>query len=460
MRHALAVALLVAMPAIARPGEVVRVEHRDPSTLPSRGPTHALVTIEVFFAPQPGVNMRPLKYLEDLQARHPSQVRLVYRVLGANGSARLPYAALEAQTEGRFFEFLDVLARERQNPNDAKLLELGRQAGLDPVRLDAAIHHPPLAYERVIADNDRRRKQRLGSGGLPNALFNDRLPKRALSSAGPENLVEDYMAAKLRAEELIDRGADPANLPEAFDAESQDSGKDIVVQPGPTDPELDEQAGDPVLASPPLRTRGFPSYGSPEAPVTILVLCNPVSLLCKLPITAAQMVQDSFPDQVRIVWAPYFDVANEGAGDLGLLADAALCAERVGTSGETDFDRPASPGWRWVDAMRDEATSKHRRLPADELIDKIADRLHVDRRAFDRCRAQLAGTALAWIETARRSGVHTTPATVVGGRIYGPITDYNTLQSLVEAERAPGDCNVEHGCLHLGDFAPAWRDIR
>jgi hypothetical protein len=143
-----------------------------------------------------------------------------------------------------------------------------------------------------------------------------------------------------------------------------------------------------------------------------------------------------------------------------MLGDAALCAERVGTSSDLDYDRPASPGWRWLDAIhavRDEATSHRTRLTTDQLIDRVASRLHVDEHAFAACRARLAGTTMTFIEATRRAGVRTTPATLVGGRIYGPITDPNTLQLLVDAELAPGQCDLDHGCLHLGDYAPAWR---
>src|SRR5206468_4238137 len=74
----------------------------------------------------------------------------------------------------------------------------------------------------------------------------------------------------------------------------------------------------------------------------------------------------------------------------------------------------------------------------DAVIDKLAAKLHVERQGFARCRASLAGRSVAFAAAARRSGVKTTPATVVGGRIYGPLVDWNTLQQLVDVELAPG----------------------
>ena len=86
-------------------------------------------------------------------------------------------------------------------------------------------------------------------------------------------------------------------------------------------------------------------------------------------------------------------------------------------------------------------------MTTDQLIDRVADKLHVDKHAFATCRASVAGTTLSWVEAARHGGVRTSPATVVGGRVYGPIVDWTTLQLLVEAELAPG---------WLGEAAPSW----
>jgi hypothetical protein len=164
---------------------------------------------------------------------------------------------------------------------------------------------------------------------------------------------------------------------------------------------------------------------------------------------AARIIQELYPESVRVVWAPYFDVGRDDAADLSLLADAALCAERLGVTLERseDFGGAASAGWRWVEAAIVEAT--HRRGAPDKILDILANKLRVDRRAFAMCRAQIAGATIAWIEAARTAGVRTTPSTVIGGRIYGPIIDRGTLQLLVESEVKFPSCEK---CLHLGDF--------
>ena len=449
----IAVVLLASAVAAAAPGEVVRVEHRDPGAVPSVGPADAPVTIEVFFVP--GYNSRTSWYraLEDLQRRHPSKIRLVYRVLTLSGQTRAPYLALEAAAEGRYRELMAKLHEAQASRpvalNDAQLLEVAKSAGVDADRAQLAMKDPPPGYKRLVEGNERRRKQHVHAANEPTVLFNGKPVVVPLVSLTTSDLERLYAHARDAAEDLLDRGANPATLADAFD-EQRPLPAEITVQTGPTDEEIGELPTDPPLASPPLDVRGLPSYGPSEAPVTIIVACSPTSLNCEQPLMAATQTQrDAYPRQVRVVWAPYFGVDLDNAADLALLGDAALCAEQVGTSSERegDFDSTSSPGWRWVISVLGESRSRKRRMTTGELIDHVAERLHVEPRAFAACRARMAGTTLSWIEAARHSGVRTSPATILGGRIYGPITDGTTLQLLVEAELAPG---------WLGEAAPAW----
>jgi len=442
-----ATALAIAQPAASAPkGGVVQVEHRDPSALPSRGPLNALVTVEVFFTPGQSSRVQAYRNLERLQASHPTRIRLVYRIVTSGGQTRTPYAALQAHAEGKFFELMDALNAARAL-TDKDLFDLAKKVGMDPDRLAQAIARPPRAYDDVLEANELRRKQRIhGSPPLPSVLFNGRVPSQPLN-AGPD-LEREYKIAKDLALELLDRGADRGSLSEALD-ELGEPTQDIIVSPGATDEDLGDDPGDPVLASPPLELRGLPSYGPGEPATTIVVLCSPTSQNCVQPMRAARNIRDWYPESVRVVWAPYFDLTREDAAELSLLADGALCAERIGVTLEerdATFGNAASPGWRWVEAVLSE--HKSRRVTPDKILDKVAEKLRVDRRAFATCRAQVAGTSIAWIEAARRAGVRVTPSTVVGGRIYGPITDHNTLQLLIEAELAPGI---------LGEAAPTWR---
>lgn len=462
MRGLVLIALVAgALPAAAdkrHGGAVVRVEHRDPSALPSKGPANALVTIEVFFAPGPQSRVPAVALLEQLQAKHPTRIRIVYRIIKSGTQARTPYAGLEAHAQGKYFEFIEALHKElsrtnRQSLLDKDLIEIAKKVGIDIDRFSDAIKGTE-AYDKVLEANERRRTQRLrGPPAPPNVLFNGRAPQTQLSGNNTprmDDLEREYRVAKDLAEDLLDRGADRSALADAFDQVAPRP-SEITVQSGRTDEELGDEPLRTALATPALDLRGLPAYGPLEVSTTIAVLCSPTSSNCSGPMRIARMVQDLYPSQVRVVWAPYFDLMRDDAADLSLLGDAALCAEKVGTRAEdrdaTNLQKSSeSPGWRWVEAMLGE--NGRRRIAPDKLIDKIADKLRVDQRAFAACRAQLAGASIAWIEAARRSGVRTSPSTVVGGRIYGPIDDRQTLQYLVEAELAPGV---------LGEAAPSWR---
>lgn len=420
-------------------GGIVRIEHRDPTALPAKGPSNAIVTIEVFFTPMPGFRRDPYRNLERLQANHPTRIRLVYRILKGS-MARFPYAALHAYAEGKFFEFLDALNGSSRSLDDKALLELGKKVGLDPERLAAAITKPPAAYDKLLDANQRRFRQRTrGNPALPTALFNGRWPTTTLANMRLDDFEREYLAAKDSAADLLDRGVGRDELASAFD-QIVTLPEEIVVSPGATDEELEDMSAEPRLATPPLPHAGLPSHGAADATITIAVLCSPTSGNCNAPLSTAQRIADIYPKDVRVVWGPYYDVAREDAAELSMLSDAALCAERDGgrsTDREDTWDPQDSPGWRWVREVLVQANSRVRRS-TDEMLDKIVGKLRVEPRAFATCRAQIAGTSIAFIESARKAGVRSTPATIVNGRIYGPINDPNTLQLLVEAELAPG----------------------
>src|SRR5262249_14969774 len=127
----LGVAGAAAAPSAAEPrsapGHAERVEHRDPATAPARGPAGALVTIEVFFVPGTNMPTGALRLLQQLQDRHPARIRLVYRILKSGSTLQAPTAALEAHTEGKFFELMDELAKQRTALKREDLLELARK---------------------------------------------------------------------------------------------------------------------------------------------------------------------------------------------------------------------------------------------------------------------------------------------------------------------------------------------
>ena len=439
MRLALLAGLLVSLGvATAAPpnpnGSVVRVEHRDPATAPTRGHPDALVTIEYFFIPktQAGSQLKELKPLEELYAKHPSRIRIIYRVVKLTNAVQLPVAALEAQAQGKFFELMKALHAPRPNALMTKeqVLELARGIGMDTARLAAAIADG--RYADTFSANERR-MQRLHATPQ-SVLFNSTVAKVTTDA----EYEREYKNAYDRSLELIDQGYDVRELPRVFDEQARRAEQPFVVPTGPTD----DDDGEPTehrLANPPLDLAGLPSFGKPDAnaPVPIVVLCRPNDPACVgLVRVVRRQVQEIYADELRAVWAPWFDVTRDDAAELTLLADAALCAEQVGSSPD---ELSASPGWRWITKQLDHASRSHgRRMPATKIIDTVANELDVDSQRLSSCRARLANASLDFIAKARRSGVTRSPAVVIGGRIYSGLNDEGTIHKLIEAELAPG----------------------
>jgi len=436
-----AVMLAVLPPAIAAPGgQVVRVEHYDPSTTPARGPTHALVTVELFFAPSVTGSTRLPAYrqLELLQQRHPTRVRIIYRIIqrGANPPGpQLPTLALEAYAQGRFFEFIAAIHAQRTSMTRDQMLEVGKKVGLDPQRAERAIVDD--RYHDVIDANERR-LERLRGTTSPMVFFNSKPARTSLSSMSETDYENAYLEAYDRAREMLDKGIDRRDLLEAFDAEILQATQPIVITSGPTDDELDIESSDQLLADPPLSLDGLPSFGKPDAlaPVPVIVLCRPNDATCNQTMRVLNRVHNTYRGEIRLVWAPWFEVAREDAAELTMLGDAALCAERIGSSPD---DLDASPGWQWVTEAYTQLSRAHgRRITPDKLIDGVAAKQQIDTKQLSACRARLASATLDWIAAARQSGVTSSPAIVIGGRIYPGLSDPTVIQQLVEAELAPG----------------------
>ncbi|MEO7732999.1 MAG: hypothetical protein ABIY55_18700, partial [Kofleriaceae bacterium] len=413
-----------------------RVEHRDPATAPSRGPSNALVTIEVFFVPGPNMPSNALRLLGQLQDRHPTRVRLVYRILKSGSALLVPSAALEAYTEGKFFELMDELNKQRAALKKDDLLELARKVGVDPQRVALATQ---FEHYRDVLEANQRRFERLHAGNTPSVMFNSLAPKLSLAAVTPADLDREYDAAYGRAIDKLDRGFAADQLAAAFDDEAIHTAQPLVMSAGSPDDDTDRSPIDHALASPPLPLDGLPSFGKPgvAAAVPIIVLCRPNDGACSNLLRVVEPEMRLYPDEVRVVWAPWFDVTRDDAADLTLLGDAALCAEAIGSN---QGELTTSPGWVWVREMYAQSTRSHgKRLVADRLIDAVAAKLDVDGRALSACRARMASSTLTWIAAARHAGVpRSNTAVVIGGRIYDGLTDQTLIQELVEAELAPG----------------------
>jgi hypothetical protein len=434
---ALDLAVLTALataPVAAQVGHIERVEHLDPVSAPSRGPSRALVTIELFFVPGASMSVGPMRLLEQLQDRHPARIRLIYRVLKSGSALLVPSAALEAYTEGKFFELMDELGKQRGVLKMEDLVDLARRIGVDPQRVAIASRNE---HYRDVLEANQRRFERLHGGATPSALFNAHPTSVVFGQITAGDLDREYEVRYKDALDKLDRGFAPEQLVDPFDSEVVRGNQPVVMSVVGDDD--DRSPLDHPLATPPLRLDRLPSLGKPgiAAAVPIVLLCRPNDPGCANLLRVADPAVRLYPEDVRVVWAPWFDVGRDDAAELTLLGDATLCAEAIGSN---QGELTTSPGWVWIKEMYAQvARGRGKKVAGAQLIDDVSAKLDVDTRALSACRARMAGATLAWIAEARRSGVpRSNAAVVIGGRIYTGLSDPTLIQELVEAELAPG----------------------
>lgn len=439
VRRLLAPVLLVAIAATARADElaprrnVVRVEHRPAAENPGLGPSAAPVTAELFFVPGQIESNRAYKRLVELQSRHPRRLRVVFRVITRQAQVVIPIAALEAYAQGRFEEFMDAVVAARSGAvRREQLPAIAEAAGMDGVRLDQAIERALDLDElpEPLRDNDRRRLRQRGAN-VPELLFNGAPVGQTLSALDVDELERYYDDAYDAAQQRIADGVPADQILEASERALAPTWAVTHSSAGPIDdPELgwEMPEGPPPLLAESLVVEGLPAEGDDTASVEVVVLCNLRYVSCRQQLDGVgRRLHDLYPDEVRLVWHPWYDAAVDGNQDAPRLHAAALCAEAQGA------------GWKWIDETLRQVMRGAGEGEVDEMIDAVAELAEVDRGELDRCIARAGEAVDARVAAAARAGVTHGPAIVIGGRVYlGGFTDSRAASPLVDAELAPG----------------------
>lgn len=446
---ALAVAGCVAAraaPSGAAPVEhVTRVEHQADRVSPSLGPRDAPVQIELFFVPGPS-SRQPYQLIRELWRRHPTRIRVTFRVLSRKGPVYLPTAVLEAGAQGKFEPFMSAVNSRLRSGDPQDMVALARDVGMDVERLSAAWRDG--RHASTLESNDLRR-QRLRVQQLPDAVFAGKPAARPLSVLGASDLETAFQEAYGRARDLLDRGHALAQVPGLLEERALATRSTGAVILGPSDERVEEL--DPAdtafaLLARPIDLHGLPTAPSrvsaprppprwlpPEAPAPrrqtpIVVACNPLSVHCPRQLQLASISAGAFEGGVRVVWAPMFDLRSPDAAIVAQVSDALLCAQTMGF-GTTALDRVLS-----------QTESRSGRVsPAAQLIDGLIAAADLDREAMASCLAVTAGASVRRTVALRRAGMALSPTVVIGGRMYpGGMSDTASVLQIVESERARG----------------------
>ncbi len=92
--------------------------------------------------------------LEQVLEKYPKEVKIVLKNFPLNShkfAKKAAAAALAAESQGKFWEFYDLLFKNYNRLNDRKIRKIAIELGLDMVKFDEKIKDP-LIQERISQD--------------------------------------------------------------------------------------------------------------------------------------------------------------------------------------------------------------------------------------------------------------------------------------------------------------------
>lgn len=119
--------------------------------------------------------------LEQVLEKYPEEVKIVYKNFPLNNhkfAKKAATAALAAESQGKFWEFHDLLFKNYNRLNDKKIRDIAIELSLDMVKFDEKTKDP-LIQERI--SRDLRDGNRADVRGTPTVFINGkRLRDRTL----------------------------------------------------------------------------------------------------------------------------------------------------------------------------------------------------------------------------------------------------------------------------------------
>lgn len=412
-------------------GRIERIDHVAADDLPTIGPRHAPVTIELFADLGDSYSSGQLHLqLRELARRHPRNLRVVYRLCGRGQQASLPnqhlLIALEAHAAGRFFELVDAMyAGTLHSPRVDALAAIATRAGIAPARVAAALElGGPVAEAHtaaLLANHHYRRRH--GVRRVPGLLVNGAAYDRRPTSVDElEDLYDDALAD---AEARLADGVPLERLFETLVAERSRKAPEIAAGPLMIDGVEPGAAPPPATALVRLDPRRGEPIGDGEAPLVLTFFCNMVTRPCAAAAGYLGELTRAYPDEVRVVFRTLYDAKDADQAAAPDTARALWCAARQGK----------------LEGMLELLARRGRpsRLPGDEL-DDAAGKLGVDLARFRLCRKapQSERAVAAEVAAARREGIRHTPAVVIRGRVYLGTRSFDELRQLVDQALSPG----------------------
>jgi 2-hydroxychromene-2-carboxylate isomerase len=160
---------------------------------PLKGRTDAPVTIAIFDDFECPYCSHSVELLDELIAKYPQQVRVVFKNFPLQMhkySQEAAIAALAAQRQGKFWELHNLLFANYDQLNSQKIAELAVEAGLDMVQFEKDCRDPQLqeSIAATIAEG-----KAIGVRGTPTLFINGRKVQRRTMAAMSRMIEEELI---------------------------------------------------------------------------------------------------------------------------------------------------------------------------------------------------------------------------------------------------------------------------
>jgi protein-disulfide isomerase len=278
---------------------------------PAKGPSDALVTIVMFSDFQCPFCSRVEPTIKQITDTYGKDVRVVWR------NNPLPFhdkagpaaeAAMVANDQGKFWEFHDKLFSNQQAIARENLEQYGKEMGLNPAKLKAALD--TNAHKAVI-EADQQLARSLGASGTPSFFINGRNLRGAQPFEAFKAVIDEELQ---KAKDLVAKGTPRSQVYAKIIANGATEQK-FVEGAGPAPSAPAEPDADKVYAIPAVNDA--PSKGAKRAKVLIQEFSDFQCPFCSRVLPTIKQVEQEYGDKVQIVWRnfplPFHDKAQKAA---------------------------------------------------------------------------------------------------------------------------------------------------
>jgi len=364
-------------------------------TVPALGPDDAPVTIVAFVDLECPFSASTFHALAKLQTARAGDVRIAVRHLPMPthpGAALAAEAAVEAQSQGKLWRYLDLVFTRGGPMDRGTLVALAAESGMDVGSLEAAMdtraHGARVEIDRALAAS-------LGLRDTPQLFFNG-LARRGSHSFDQLAAIADQELALARALPAPSPDAGVRTIYERLTGDGATA--PVHLEPGSEgyDPAVVSDGTHRIhdVAVPP----DAPAKGAPDAPVVIVEFGD---YQCGMCARMEPIIDDLVRRHAPNVSAVFRHYPLPGHEHARLAAQAAVEAAVQGRFWEYHARLMANPGSLSLDDLV--AHARAAGLDADRMRAALDDRRHEGRVSHD-------------VAEARRLGLAGTPSFFVNGR--------------------------------------------